>query len=270
MVAERKIREELMKVSYFTKAVSIFAVVAMCALAPAPSARAQNAVDPDAQSVLAAMSNYLGGLRSFSVEYVAADEIITPEGQKLQFLHSGEFVVQRPDKLYALRRGAAGAAEIFLNDRRLTLFGRQANGFLEFPASSIDAAIDVVRNLGFDAPGADLLAQKPFDSSTTDMNSGDHIGMTFIDGVEVHQLAFRGVDVDWQLWVTTGDKPLPVRYVITSKSVTGAPQYTLQLRNWDSAAQIGAARFAFTPPQGVRQLDPTSVTVNAIGDLAIK
>ena len=25
---------------------------------------------------------------------------------------------------------------------------------------------------------------------------------------EVHQLAFRGTDVDWQLWVTTGNKPL--------------------------------------------------------------
>ena len=62
-----------------------------------------------------------------------------------------------------------------------------------------------------------------------DMTSGVHVGMTFIDGVEVHQLAFRGEEVDWQLWVTAGDRPLPLRYVVTSRSVAGTPQYTLQL-----------------------------------------
>ena len=121
-----------------------------------------------------------------------------------------------------------------------------------------------------DAPGADLLASKPLDSSTTDITSGAHVGMTFIDGIEVHQLAFRGADVDWQLWVMAGDKPRPLRYVITTKSISGAPQYTLELRNWKITPQIDPARFVFTPPQGAKQLDPASVTVNALGDLTIK
>ena len=67
-----------------------------------------------------------------------------------------------------------------------------------------------------------------------------------------------------------GDKPLPLRYVITTKSMSGAPEYTLQLRNWNVKPQINAARFVFTPPQGAKQLDPASVTVNALGDLTIK
>jgi len=242
----------------------------MCAVALSPSARAQSAVDPDAQSVLAAMSNHLGGLRSFSFEYSAADEVVTTDGQKLQFLHSGEMTVQRPDKLYATRTGAAGTAEIFLDGRGLTLFGKNANGYLQLAASNIDAAVEAVRKLGFDAPGADLLVSTPLDGSTADMASGSHIGMTFIDGVEVHQLAFRGAEVDWQLWVTAGDKPLPVRYVVTTKSIGSGPQYTLQIRGWNIAPQVDAARFAFAPPQGARKLDPTSVTVNAIGDLTIK
>ena len=256
--------------SHFSKAVSVSALVGMCVLALAPSARAQNAVDPDAQSVLAAMSNYLGGLRSFSFEYSAADEVVTTDGQKLQFLHSGEMTVQRPDKLYATRRGAAGTAEIFLDGRGLTLFGKDANGYLQLGASNIDAAVEAVRKLGFDAPGADLLVSTPLDPSTADMTSGSHIGMTFIDGVEVHQLAFRGAEVDWQLWVTAGDKPLPVRYVVTTKAIGSGPQYTLQMRGWNIAPQIDAARFAFAPPPSARKLDPTSVTVNAIGDLTIK
>jgi hypothetical protein len=256
--------------SYFSKRISTSAVVGVCVLALAPSAGAQNAVDPDAKSVLAAMSNYLGGLKGFSFEYSAVDEVVTAEGQKLQFLHSGEMVVQRPDRLYALRKGAAGTAEIVLDGRALTLLGKDANAYVQLPASNIDAAIDGVRKLGFDAAGADLLAANPLDNSTTDTTSGAHIGMTFIDGVEVHQLAFRGVDVDWQLWVTAGNKPLPVRYVITTKSMNSAPQYTLQLRTWNTAPQIATERFTFAPPQGARQLDPTLVKANAIGDMTTK
>jgi hypothetical protein len=254
----------------FSKTVLASGVLGLCVLAPAPSARAQNAVAPDAQSVLAAMSNYLGGLQSFSVEYSSVDEVVTPEGQKLQFLHSGEIMVQRPDKLYAIRRGAAGTAEVFLDGKGLTLFAKNANAYLQLEAASIDAAIDAVHKIGFDAPGADLLASKPLDSSTTDITSGAYIGETFIGGVEVHQLAFRGANVDWQLWVTAGDKPLPLRYVITSKRVTGSPQYTLELRDWNTPPQIDPARFTFVSPQGAKKLDPTSVKVNAIGDMTIK
>jgi hypothetical protein len=256
--------------SRFSKTVLVSGVLGLCVFVLAPSARAQNAVTADARSVLAAMSNYLGGLQSFSVEYSSVDEVVTPKGQKLQFLHSGEIMVQRPDKLYAIRRGAAGSAEVFLDGKGLTLFAKNANGYLQIDAASIDAAIDAVHKIGFDAPGADLLASKPLDSSTTDITSGAYIGETFIDGVEVHQLAFRGANVDWQLWVTAGDKPLPLRYVITSKRVTGSPQYTLELRNWNTAPQIDPARFTFVAPQGAKKLDPTSVKVNAIGDMTIK
>lgn len=257
--------------SSFAKAVAAAALLTVCGVAPAPKAWAAGpAIDADAQRVLAATSSYIGGLKNFSVDYSSVDEVVTPEGQKLQFLHSGEIIVQRPDKLYAIRRGAAGTAEVFLDGKALTLFSKGANAYVKLAASNIDAALAAVHKLGFDAPGADLLATKPLAISTTDITSGAHIGMTFIDGIEVHQLAFRGANVDWQLWVMAGDKPLPLRYVITTKSVSGAPEYTLELRNWNTAPQITAARFAFMPPPGAKQLDPATVTANVIGDMTIK
>lgn len=244
-------------------------VVAWVLAAPA-APRAQGGMDADSRAVLAAMSAHLGGLHSFSVEYAAVDEVVTTDGQKVQFLHSGSLTAQRPDRLHAVRRGAAGTAELVLDGSSLVMFGRDVNAYLRLPATSIAAAVEAVQRLGFDAPGADLLADRPMDGTTTDIVTGVHVGMTFIEGVEVHHLAFRGAEVDWQLWVTAGDRPLPLRYVIVSKSVAGAPQYTLQLRNWTLASAADPARFTFTPPPGARQLDPSSVTVNAIGDLIIR
>ena len=252
------------------KAAPVAALVVACVLAAPTAPRAQDGVDADARGVLSAMSAYLGGLRSFSVDYAAVDEVITTDGQKLQFLHSGSLTAQRPDRLHAMRRGAAGTSEMVLDGQNLILLGRDANAYLRLPAPSITAAVEAVQRLGFDAPGADLLADRPLDSATTDITSGVHVGMTFIDSVEVHHLAFRGVEVDWQIWVTAGDRPLPLRYVIISKSVAGGPQYTLQLRNWNVAPSLDPARFLFAPPPGARQLDPSAVTVNAIGDMVIR
>ena len=152
----------------------------------------------------------------------------------------------------------------FVDGQNLTIFGKKLNGYVQFPAASIDAAIDALRdNTGFDAPGADLLAAKPLDAEVTDFVSGAHVGMTYIGGTEAHHLAFRGKQVDWQLWVSAGDQPLPLKYVITSKWQTGAPEYALRFSNWNSSPMVDAARFTFTPPADATKL--TSVEFDEVG-----
>ncbi len=235
-----------------------------------PQAKADPVLDADTQQVLSAMSTYLGGLASFSVDYATADEVLTTDGQKLQFLHGGSMTLRRPGQMHATRKGAAGSADIVLDGKTITLFGKQANAYVQIPAASIDEGVDAIHKLGFDAPGADLIVSKPFDLSTADINTGVHVGMTFIDGIEAHQLAFRGSEVDSQLWVAAGDKPVPLRYVVTTKWTTAAPQFTLELHNWNLAPAIDGTAFSFTPPAGATALDPASVTANAIGDMTIK
>ena len=220
----------------------------------------QDAIEPDAASVLASMSSYLGGLQSFTADYDVEIDTITEDGEKLQFSSSGEISVQRPDKLHATREGAFVDAEFILDGANLSIVGNQLNGYIQFPATSIDEAVDTLReNTGFDAPGADLLSATPLDPEVTDLVSGVHVGMAYVDGTEAHHLAFRGKTVDWQLWVQDGDEPLPLKYVITSKWDFAAPEYTLRLSGWEIAPQIDAAQFTFTPPAGAKVLESIDV-----------
>ena len=39
--------------------------------------------------------------------------------------------------------------------------------------------------------------------------TGEYVGVTELSGVRCHHLAFRSGDVDWQIWIEDGDKPLP-------------------------------------------------------------
>jgi hypothetical protein len=248
----------------FRNAVAIGATAAWLALAGASSGSAQEGLDSDSTTVLSSMQTYLGGLQSFSAQYDVDVDVISQEGEKLKFSSSGEMLIQRPGNLYVTRKGFIADAEVFVDGQNLTIYGKKLNGFIQFPATSIDEAIDALReNTGFDAPGADLLAAKPLDAAVTDFTSGFHVGMTYIGGVEAHHLAFRGKQIDWQLWVQAGDQPLPLKYVITSKWQTGAPEYSLRLSNWNTAPTVDAARFTFTPPSDATKL--TSVEFDEIG-----
>ena len=250
--------------SQLRHAVGIVATAASLSLSIGSVTNAQDAMDPDAASVLAEMSKHLGGLKAFAADYDVDIDTISEDGQKLQFSSSGEITVERPDKLYATREGAFVDAEIVLDGKSISIFGKHLNGYIQFPATTIDEAVGAIRdNTGFDAPGADLLGAKPLDPDVTDLVSGEHVGMAFVDGIEAHHLAFRGKSVDWQLWVQADDEPLPLKYVITSKWVYGAPEYTLRLSGWDSAPQVASDLFTFEPPADAKVLD--SVDIDGTG-----
>ena len=72
------------------------------------------------------------------------------------------------------------------------------------------------------------------------------------DGVECDHLAFRNVETDWQIWVESGARPIPRKYVITSKGVGEAPQYTLRIKEWKT--DLPADAFAFKPEQSAKKL----------------
>jgi hypothetical protein len=246
-------------------AVGILVTLAL-ACSPLQGAFAQADIEEDAAKVLGEMSEYLGSLQRFSVDYDVETEVVSYDGQKLQFASSGEIEVQRPDKLHASRKGAVAEFELILDGKVLSLFGKKVNAFYQVPAATIDEAINLLRNdVGFDAPGADLLSEKPLQQTETDTTSGTHVGMAFLNGVEVHHLAFRGKEVDWQLWVSEGKNPLPLKYVITSKWVTASPEYSIEFRNWNTSPSIDGASFVFTTPKDAKKLETFSV--DAVGEI---
>ena len=52
-----------------------------------------------------------------------------------------------------------------------------------------------------------------------------------------------------------GAKPYPCRYVITSKGVDQAPQFTMEIRDWKAGTGVAGADFTFTPPAGAKRMD---------------
>jgi len=244
-------------------AVAVPGLVACLWAAPATA----QAIEPEADKMLHGMTDYVAGLKAFTVDYDVDNEVVDTAGRKLQYSASGSLALERPGKLHLARKGAFVDAEVTFDGSTISILGKKLNIYAQLPSPgpTIDDAVNEIRAVtDLDASGADLFAADSYAVLTDEVTEGVHVGTGFVDGVECDHLAYRNPRVDWQIWIAKGDKPVPLKYVITTKWVTGAPQYALRLRNWNTSPQIAPDLFTFTAPEGATKLE--TLQVDAIGE----
>jgi len=233
--------------------------VLLAAIAVAP-AKAQ-AQASDAKSILKAMSDYVSSQKTIELGFDSDIEVITPQLEKIQFTNSGEALLSRPDKLRAHRVGGYADVAMFFDGKTVSVWGKHINGYAQFDApGTVDQLIHALRaGHGIALPGADLLLSNSYEVLVAGVKESKYIGRGVIDGLECEHLAFRNFDTDWQLWVEVGEKPIPRKLVITSKTLNNAPQYTLRIKNWKTGVEPKPNEFAFAPPAGAQKLSPDAL-----------
>ena len=244
--------------------------VALSITLAAGPAMSAGGVDPDADKILRSMSTYLGGLSAVSVNADIDIEFIDLDGQKLQLSSFATVAIERPGKLSVRRRGAFADVRILLDGNTLTISSVDHNAYLEVegPETIDDALRRIPLETGLVAPGGDLFYADPYPGLVSDVTSSAYRGMTYVNGIKAHYLTFREAQLDWQLWVQEGDTPLPLKYVITSKWVTGAPQYAIRYSGWNTQPTFGADQFKFSPQEGAKKVD--SISVDLVGEFMIE
>jgi hypothetical protein len=227
----------------------------------AGAATAAESLSRDADEILRSMSTFLAGTKSFSVSADISNEFITLDAQKLQLNGHATLVVERPSRFYATRRGKFADAELIFDGKQLTVYGKTVNGYVQKDlAGTIDQAVFALETgSGLSLPGADLLLSDPYAALSSGITGSGYYGKAYVGGVQCHHLAFRMAKVDWQIWVKDGDEPLPMKYVITTKWMAGAPQYGVELNNWNLKPVIPADRFGFAAPPGAKKLQALAV-----------
>ena len=238
-------------------------------LAAAPVMSADG-IDAEADTILRSMTTYIGGLPSISVRADVDNEIVDLAGRKLQLSSSTEIIIARPSKLHVSRQGPFADTRLVFDGKVLTLYGKDLNVYAQIESpGTIEDAIETIRSeTGLDAPGADLFYADPYPGLTSGVTSGAYLGTAYVNGLECHHLAFRADKVDWQLWVQVGDTPLPMKYIITTKWMTGAPQYAVRFRDWNVKPRIENSRFEFSLPEGARKIE--KIPANEMGEFILK
>lgn len=220
----------------------------------APSAQAD---EQDARRLLQAMSDYLAGQQNIAFDYDSNLDVVTKDEQKLALLASGTVNLSRPDKVRATRTGGFTDTVLVFDGQTVTFLGKDAKVYAQqnIPGT-LDNLIDQLRDkFQRPLPAADLLLSNVNDALMKDVSDVKDLGSGVVQGVECDHLAFRSAEVDWQIWIAQGDRPYPCQYSITTKQLQGAPQYTVQVRNWKTGSEVPVGDFAYSNTPDAKKVD---------------
>jgi hypothetical protein len=212
---------------------------------------------PEAGEILMRMARFLANTQRFTVKMRDDYDVLQESGQKIEFGESRVISVDRPDGLRVEIEHSDGAKHLVLYDgKAITAFSPRENVYAQLSKTGgIDEAIMYfLRDLHMRLPLAMLLVSRFPEEIERRTQALDYVEKTEIDGTWAHHLAGRTETVDYQVWIDAGNRPLPLRVVLTYKDSEGQPQFRAHFSEWNLAPDIQESQFAFNPPEGARKI----------------
>ena len=214
-------------------------------------AQGKSEIDAKTSEILEKVSNYLGAAESLSLTARTSFDLLDKTGIKSLKVMEQKITVRRPNALHASMRNESGEKrELWFDGKTLTVLHAD-KGVYDTHAMKGVANLDkffayVQTNFGVTFPMIDFLRHHPSAGLADDLISGVYVGKrTLLDGAQTHYLSFESQDADWQLWVREGDRPVPVRLVVTYVTVDERPGYIARMSDWQINESIADSYGAF-------------------------
>ena len=213
--------------------------------------------DPRVVEVLEEMEAYMAGFDQVELKALNSADVRLDAGLmagQATELHAR--ARRHPSSFRATAVGDVQNVELYISGGLLTVFSPEIDYYAQTEApESVGAALRfALEELDIDAPLTDFFRPDIADAMLTDVHTGLYLGLSWIRGVECHQLALRHPEADVQIWVSTGDKPLPQKVVITSIWESGSPRFT-SLLDWNVSPAFAPETFDFTAPPDSMKID---------------
>ncbi len=204
-----------------------------------PSLAETPLIEVKAENTLQEMLNYLKDQSSLKFKADVAQDLVFSNGQKIQVGAIVNVKVRRPDKLNIDYKGDRNHIRFYFDGKTFTMEGLTNNVYANFlDPSEVDNINTLVRRIGerlnITLPLGEIIAtDNDLESIKNRITSGIYVGESRVNGVISHHLAFTQDNLDWQIWIEKGEKPLPRKLVITYKQDPSSPQYSAILSDWN-------------------------------------
>ena len=172
------------------------------------------------------MGAYLQSLRRYEVWLDLSGERVLQDGQKLMHTASADLLVAQPNRIKAITTTATSRRVLSYDGKKVSVFFPDTNYYssVDFSGTVGELVERLKTNYGVELPAADLFVwgtpAAPFSNLQSAMNAGQAI----VDGKLCDHYAFRQAGIDWQIWLTAGSNPLPMKLVVTYLADDARPQ----------------------------------------------
>lgn len=223
---------------------------------PSVGRAAQTAdLDPEALTILKAMTDAITGAHSFSFRVRVSHDRQATDNQLITYFRDETVTVLRPDKVRMDVDGEHHDLQFFFDGKAATLYDPATKLYASHSApGTIDGMLEAMDKQGVTFPIRNLLESKPYDSLVEGLQTAYIVGRVNIHNKTFIHLVFTEPSADWQLWVEPGAKPTPRGLIIIYKTEPGTPRTVLDFSDWNLDAHPESALFEFTKPDDAHEI----------------
>ena len=235
---------------------------------PAPANDAQHAttvpaehdsplIDARADAALRQMCDFLKKLPEFRYVSEVHNDQFMRDGQKIELTRRLTVELKRPSMTHLISTGDDGDYESFFDGDKCTVVNQTARVYsvVDTPNSLEESRDYMAEKYDMEMPNSDILMSDPYKELTDDVLTGKYVGQHRVGDTLCHHLAFTQTNVDWQVWIAQGDKPLPRKFIVTYKKEPGVPQFVAEYTNWELAPKMDAKAFAYQPKRDFHKVE---------------
>jgi hypothetical protein len=166
-----------------------------------------------------------------------------------------DMLAKKPDRLRMEMTSDQQHRVYYYDGKEFTLWGERVNYYATVPAppTIAELADKLEEKFGIDLPLVDLFYWGTPRSDVNAIKSAIDFGPSQVDGTTCEQYVFRQDGLDWQIWIQSGDFPLPRKIVITTLTDEARPQFR-SVYTWNLAPSFNDAAFTFDPPQDAHKI----------------
>jgi hypothetical protein len=232
------------------------AMLGLSASGWAQQRKADSAIDPNALAALERMGAFLRSQPTIAVRVDTETDEVLQSGQKIQFSGTSTLNARRPDRLRAEVISDRKHRQFFYDGKTFTLYSPRLGYYATVPAPPRirDLADSISKRYGVELPLADLFYWGTNRSGIDQIREAIDVGPSRIDGVETEHYAFRQPELDWQIWIERGPKPLPRKLLLTTIKEPSQPQHVMKM-SWDLKPLQSERSFSFVPPKGAKKIE---------------
>jgi hypothetical protein len=214
-------------------------------------------IDTRATAVLKEMSLHLQGLERFAFEAEETFDEVDLRAPRVHLTNLRRVAVERPARFAADAEGDTLNRSSLFDGKSITALDKAQNRYVTIELTgTVDDAIELIEGeYGIAVPLADFLYSDPYTVLTEGIVYGEYLGIHRAAGVPCHHLAFAQRQIEWQIWIEAGERPLPRKIAIAYIEEAGTPQYVATINRWNVAPDFPDDLFVFTPPEGAEKVE---------------
>jgi hypothetical protein len=214
-------------------------------------------IQDQAVQALKAMSSYLMSAQTLQINTQGSLDVVTNDGQRIQLDGTTSYKVRRPNGFVIDYVSDMKSRRFIYDGKTFTVYSPKLGFYASVPAPATNREVlDTIYNkFGIALPLEDLFrwSDPSMGSRIQGFKSAYDVGTATIDGTETEHYAFREADVDWEIWIQSGDQPLPRKVVIVDRKDPARPTFISRL-TWQVNPAFTDADFTFVPDANAKRI----------------